>query len=116
VLSKQTGIGVPHISGKQILSFSFPRPPYAEQRAVADRIAELHGGVERLEAGFKARISKLAELKQSILRKAFAGELTGKAEGGEFRADRQRSSKNGMTPSPQPSPNGRGRKKAEVVA
>lgn len=76
VVSIQTGTGVPHISGKQIADFAFWRPPVHEQWAISGRLDQLSSDVHRLESVCMTKISALTELKQSLLRKAFAGELT----------------------------------------
>lgn len=76
ILSNQTGIGVPHISGKQIQSFKFLKPSLSEQKFISDNLDELRSKSQRLEAIYKQKLVALNELKQSILQKAFTGELT----------------------------------------
>ena len=76
VLSIQTGIGVPHISGSQIKSFVFQRPTVAMQREIAVKLNSLSGEVKRLESIYRQKFNGLAELKQSLLKMAFAGDLT----------------------------------------
>jgi type I restriction enzyme S subunit len=75
ILGVQTGIGVPHISGKQINSFEFSLPPLAEQRAIVARLEALSAETKRLEEIYAAKVRSLEELKRSVLGKAFAGEL-----------------------------------------
>jgi restriction endonuclease S subunit len=76
VLSIQTGLGVPHISGKQIEAFRFYKPPKAAQHQIVTRIDRLASDVSRLESIACQKLAAVAELKQSVLQKAFAGELT----------------------------------------
>ena len=76
ILSNQTGIGVPHISGKQIQSFEFFKPSLHEQNLISDNLDKLRLKAQRLEAIYKRKLSALNELKQSILQKAFTGKLT----------------------------------------
>ena len=76
ILSNQTGIGVPHISGKQIQSFKFLKPSLSEQKFISDNLDELRSKSQRLETIYKQKLAALNELKQSILQKAFIGELT----------------------------------------
>jgi len=76
VLSIQTGLGVPHISGTQIKNFNFSKPHIADQKDIASKADELLKKTQRLEAIYQQKLKALAELKQSILQKAFAGELT----------------------------------------
>ena len=75
ILGGQTGLGVPHISGKQILAFEFPKPPLPAQQAIVEKLDALSEETKALEAIYERKQSALAELKQSLLRKAFAGEL-----------------------------------------
>ncbi len=42
----QTGTAVPHISGKQIRDFKFPRPLIKEQRAIAEILGSLDDKIE----------------------------------------------------------------------
>jgi type I restriction enzyme S subunit len=76
ILSNQTGIGVPHISGKQIQSFEFFKPSLHEQNLISDNLDKLRLKTQRLEAIYKQKLAAIKELKQSILQKAFTGELT----------------------------------------
>lgn len=54
----------------------FPFPPVSEQKEIASRFGILANEACRLEAIYQQRLDDLAELKQSILQKAFSGELT----------------------------------------
>lgn len=76
VLSIQTGLGVPHISGKQIQSFIFNKPSYDEQLQLIKKMNALSFEVQSLEAVYRCKLNSLEELKKSILQKAFSGELT----------------------------------------
>ncbi|WP_416673413.1 restriction endonuclease subunit S [Egbenema bharatensis] len=76
VLGSQTGLSVPHISGKQIQSFKFSKPSLREQYSIIDSLDELKSETKRLEAIYQQKLAALNELKQSILQKAFTGELT----------------------------------------
>ena len=76
VLSIQTGLGVPHISGKQIQSFQFTIPNTNKLSAIVKDFDSMALQVNRLEVVYQQKLDALAELKQSILQKAFSGELT----------------------------------------
>jgi len=76
VLSIQTGLGVPHISGPQILRFIFHKPSLSFQRDIAEKAKYLSVKVQHLETIYQQKLKALQELKQSILQKAFTGELT----------------------------------------
>ncbi|MEG4321814.1 MULTISPECIES: restriction endonuclease subunit S [unclassified Microcoleus] len=77
VQSSASGIKVRHTSPKKlgIISVCFP-PTIAEQKVVADNLNELYTETQRLEAIYRQKLAALKELKQSILQKAFTGELT----------------------------------------
>ncbi|MEQ1898723.1 MAG: restriction endonuclease subunit S [Vicinamibacterales bacterium] len=75
LLGMQTGIGVPHISARQIQSFAFLRPPRADQARIADELDELHGDLNVLGALHQQKVAALDALKQSLLHQAFSGEL-----------------------------------------
>lgn len=75
LLEVQTGIGVPHISGKQIESFKFMRPPLNEQASIAGRLNELHEKTQRLAEISQQKLAALDELKKSLLHQAFTGQL-----------------------------------------
>lgn len=74
LIDQQTGSGVPHISGKQILNFPIPLPPLSVQKEIVARLDKLSENVKRLEANYKQIIADCDELKKSILKKTFEGE------------------------------------------
>jgi type I restriction enzyme S subunit len=79
VLSIQTGLGVPHISGKQIQSFIFQKPSLKVQKEIIIRLKALSAEIEQLTKIYQEKLNTLDELKKSILQKAFTGELTKEA-------------------------------------
>jgi type I restriction enzyme S subunit len=54
----------------------FPFPDLETQKAIACQLDELSFQAERLEDVYQQKLAALNELKQSILQKAFSGELT----------------------------------------
>lgn len=54
----------------------FPFPSFDQQRAIVENLNQLSSETQRLEAIYKQKLAALNELKQSILQKAFTGELT----------------------------------------
>lgn len=76
VLAIQTGLGVPHISGTQISDFAFRKPEIGKQRQIGAAIDKLAFNVATLETAYRDKLAGLTDLKQSILQKAFSGELT----------------------------------------
>jgi type I restriction enzyme, S subunit len=75
LLGVQTGIGVPHISGKDILSFSFSKPSLIEQQTFVNKLDALSTETKRLEAIYQQKLHDLEDLKKAVLAKAFSGEL-----------------------------------------
>jgi type I restriction enzyme, S subunit len=75
LIGVQTGIGVPHISGQQILDFAFNKPPISQQHSIVQKLDTLSAETKKLEAIYRQKISDLEELKKSILQKAFSGGL-----------------------------------------
>lgn len=75
ILGAQTGSGVPHISGQQIMDFRFPRPSIEEQTNIADNLDRLSTETRRLEGLYARKLEVLTALKQSLLHAAFSGEL-----------------------------------------
>ncbi len=66
---------VKHLSAKQITEISLPLPPLSEQKQMVDQLDQLSSATQRLEAIYQQKLDALNELKQSILHKAFSGEL-----------------------------------------
>jgi type I restriction enzyme S subunit len=75
LLSVQTGIGVPHISGSQILGYTYFRPSLTEQQSITRQLDTLSVETKKLEVLYQKKLVALEELKKSILQKAFSGEL-----------------------------------------
>jgi type I restriction enzyme, S subunit len=52
----------------------------SEQQAIVRKLDALSSETQRLEAIYQQKLDGLAELKQAVLQKAFAGELTAQPE------------------------------------
>lgn len=72
----QTGSDIPHISGKQILSYKIEVPTIAEQAEIVCRVEKLFTLANNIEQRAKAALELANNLTQSILIKAFTGELS----------------------------------------
>lgn len=72
----QTGSDIPHISGKQILSFIVEVPSLEEQVEIVKTVYELNSFVNHIEVQLESALNRVNYLTQSILSKAFSGELT----------------------------------------
>ena len=75
LLDVQTGLGVPHISGKQIESFQFILPSMNRQAAIASVLDRLEENTERLQRIYDQKAFALDELKKYLLHQAFTGQL-----------------------------------------
>lgn len=76
VLGIQTGLGVPHISGQQIADYRFRVPTLPNQIAITKRLNDVRSASRRLCVIYEDKLKCLQELKQSLLHRAFSGELT----------------------------------------
>ena len=75
ILGVQTGSGVPHISGHQILSFAFFLPSLSEQASIVATLDSLSAETQCLEAIYRQKLAALEALKKSLLDQAFSGGL-----------------------------------------
>ena len=71
-----SGAGVPTLNRNNVHSVKiyFPKS-LPEQKAIVKKLDALAGEVKKLEAIYQQKLDDLVELKKSILKKAFAGEL-----------------------------------------
>lgn len=70
-----SGMAQPKLNQKSLNSIPVPVPPVAEQVRIVETAEALQASVERLEKIYREKLDALAELKQAVLHKAFAGEL-----------------------------------------
>lgn len=75
LLGGQTGTQLPHISGDGIQSFPVALPPLVEQTRIVAEVERRLSVVEELESVVSANLQRASSLRQSILKKAFTGEL-----------------------------------------
>ncbi len=66
----------PFLNMTQIKTFPFPLPPIEEQSEIVIILERLSVEIQQVEAIYQQKILALDELKKSILKKAFSGELT----------------------------------------
>ena len=69
------GVGRPRLNLGEIKSILLPLPPLAEQTRIVAEVERRLSVVEKLEAVVPANLQRAARLRQSILQKAFTGEL-----------------------------------------
>lgn len=70
------GATVDRISIKEFPSFPIPLPNLEDQKSIVFQVDMLSTETQRLEAIYQQKLAALNELKQTILQKAFTGELT----------------------------------------
>lgn len=73
-----------NINGTKLKGYRFPLAPLGEQRSIVARFNALQNETSSVETLYEKKITALAELKQSILQKAFTGQLTAKSPELEF--------------------------------
>ena len=76
VIKIQTGLGVPHISSQQIKDFPAKVPSSQKQHEITSKMQSIRASSESLEADYTTKLQDISDLRQSLLQKAFAGELT----------------------------------------
>ncbi|MCX7075620.1 MAG: restriction endonuclease subunit S [Methylococcales bacterium] len=70
-----SGSSIPQLTVPMIKGYPIPYPPLKEQQVIVEKLDALSTETKQLEAIYQQKINDLAELKKSILQKAFAGEL-----------------------------------------
>jgi type I restriction enzyme S subunit len=75
LLKLQTGTDLPHVSASDILSFPVALAPMSEQKRIASKVSELITKATEVEKTALTAANECDRLEQSILAKAFRGEL-----------------------------------------
>ena len=70
------GTAHPHINLGDIKAYRIPVPPHDRQSALIEQLDHIATKTQQLASLYTRKLALLAELKQSILQKAFSGELT----------------------------------------
>lgn len=68
--------GMPKVNQDHLFAYRFQLPPVESQRVIAERIDAALPSRKALETLMKAKETQISDLRQSLLLKAFAGELT----------------------------------------
>jgi type I restriction enzyme, S subunit len=74
------GAASPHLNIRDIRTFPIPLPPIDEQHQIVTELKRISAETLRLQAIYQQKLHALTDLKQAILQKAFAGELTAQPE------------------------------------
>ena len=69
------GVGRPRLNLKQIRSITLPLPSFEEQKIIVSEIERRLSVADKTESALGANLRRAARLRQSILKKAFRGEL-----------------------------------------
>ena len=76
-LGQLTGTTVSHLPIQKAKTLILKMPDFARQKSIASNIRELEKEIANLEELYRRKLAALSSLKQSILQKAFSGDLTG---------------------------------------
>jgi type I restriction enzyme S subunit len=76
ITGQMTGAAIKRIILKTIKASNMPLPPLSSQERIVATLNQLSASTRSLEAIYQQKLAALSELKQSLLHKAFAGELT----------------------------------------
>jgi type I restriction enzyme S subunit len=69
------GVGINHLGAEKFSGIPFPLPPLAEQTRIVAEVERRLSVVEELESVVSANLQRAVRLRQSVLQKAFTGEL-----------------------------------------
>lgn len=70
-----SGMAQPKLNQKSLNSIPVPAPPLDQPKAIVQKLDALATETRRLEAIYQRKLAALAGLKQSLLQRAFAGQL-----------------------------------------
>jgi type I restriction enzyme S subunit len=70
------GAAQPNLSAGSLGKFEIPVPPELEQNRIVEECKQLRERTKELISNYRAKFGEIAVLKQSILQRAFSGELT----------------------------------------
>lgn len=77
--------GMPKVNRDHLFAYSVALPDIDEQRRLVEKLDSVATETRQLESVYQQKLSALAELKQSLLQKAFTGELTAESMESEVR-------------------------------
>lgn len=76
VKERMTGSAVPHLFQRDVKEFVLEVPPLKEQHEIVRRVEQLFAYADTIEKQVNSALTRVNSLTQSILAKAFRGELT----------------------------------------
>ena len=72
------GAAQPNLGAKDLKNFEIPLPSLDIQRSIAESLSSFAMQIRDVETTYRAKITGCVELRQSLLQKAFSGQLIGK--------------------------------------
>ena len=76
IWAKARGVAIQHLSITDFAKMALPIPPLVEQTRIVAEVERRLSVVEELESVVSANLQRATRLRQSILEKAFTGELS----------------------------------------
>lgn len=76
MMAQAIGTGVKHLRVADVESLMYPLPPLPEQHEIVRRVEQLFAYADTIEKQVNSALTRVNNLTQSILAKAFRGELT----------------------------------------
>lgn len=70
-----TGSTIKHFTGRSLAEYPFPLPPLPEQKEIVRQVDKFFALADRLESHYQKAKARVDKLSQSVLAKAFRGEL-----------------------------------------
>ena len=71
-----SGMAQPKLNQKKLTEIPIPIPNLQEQRRIIGLMDKCSDGYFKLESSYRTKLQDISDLRQSLLQKAFAGELT----------------------------------------
>ncbi len=75
-ISGSARAGMPKVNREHLFAYEFVLPSIEEQTRIADELDAMMQSSTELEFAYRCKLADLAALRQSLLQKAFSGELT----------------------------------------
>jgi len=83
----ENGAAQPNLGAKSVAQFKVFIPPLSEQRNFVEQLDKFRAECQCLEVAYTAKLDAISKLKQSLLHRAFTGELTSRAARAAARND-----------------------------
>ena len=74
--SIRTGSTVPHLTCKMVKELQLQLPPRDVQDLIIEEIGSIRTQSDQIKRNYERQLTDIADLRQSLLQKAFSGQLT----------------------------------------